>query len=114
MIREVERGHERLHPALPYCHGEVHWAGRREMARTVSDVLVRRIPALYLNRRAALAAAPAVAGILAREPGRDAAWEADQVEAMRRQVEACLPAPYGSPISGLSVGEAKADLRPGA
>lgn len=114
VIREVETGHEWLHPDLPYCRGEVHWAARREMARTVSDVLVRRIPALYLNRHAALAAAPAVAGILARELGRDSAWEAEQVEAMRRQVEACLPAPYGSPISAPSVGEAKADLCPGA
>ena len=97
VIREVENGHERLHPDLPYCRGEVHWAARHEMARTVSDVLVRRTPALILNRHAALASARAVARILQLELGRNAAWADAQVKALRRQVEACLPAPYGTP-----------------
>ena len=97
IVGEVENGHERLHPDLPYCRGEVHWAARHEMARTVSDVLVRRTPALILNRHAALASAPAVARILQLELGRAAAWADAQVKVLRRQVEACLPAPYGTP-----------------
>ena len=72
------------------------------MARTVSDVLVRRTPALILNRHAALASAPAVARILQLELGRDAAWADAQVEALRRQVEACLPASYGTPLAAAS------------
>ena len=106
VLREVEKGREWLHPDLPYCRGEVHWAARQEMARTVSDVLVRRMPALYLNRNAALSAAPDVASILAQELGRDAAWKAQQVETMRQQVGACLPAPYGKPIPASSGGQA--------
>jgi glycerol-3-phosphate dehydrogenase len=37
------------------------------MARTIEDVLARRTRALFLNARAALAAAPAVLEILTRE-----------------------------------------------
>jgi glycerol-3-phosphate dehydrogenase len=72
---------ERLHPALPYRAAEVVWAVRAEMARTVSDVLARRTRALFLNATAAVEMAPRVAELLARELGRDAAWDADQVRA---------------------------------
>jgi glycerol-3-phosphate dehydrogenase len=49
------------------------------MARTVDDVLARRTRALYLNARAAVEAAPAVAALLAAELGRDEAWQSQQV-----------------------------------
>jgi glycerol-3-phosphate dehydrogenase len=72
---------ERLHAALPYIAAEVVWAVRVEMARTVDDVLARRLRALFLNAAAAVEMAPKVAAILARERGRDAAWTAAQVRA---------------------------------
>ena len=72
-----------LHPALPYCGAEVVWAARFEMARTVEDVLARRTRALFLEARAAIDMAPKVAELLARELGRDVAWQRDQVEAFR-------------------------------
>jgi len=68
-----------LHPRLPTCPAEVLWAVRSEMARTVEDVLSRRTRALQLDARAAIEAAPAVAGLLARELGRDPAWIAAQL-----------------------------------
>ena len=71
---------ERLHPDLPYTAAEVVWAAREEMARTVEDVLARRTRALFLNARAALAMAPRVAALLAREQRRDAVWQASEVE----------------------------------
>jgi glycerol-3-phosphate dehydrogenase len=71
---------ERLHPSLPIFAAMVVWAVRHEMARTVDDVLARRIRALFLNARAAIEMAPKVAQLLAVELGRDAAWEAQQVE----------------------------------
>src|SRR5882724_7595369 len=69
-----------LHPALPYTGAEVLWAVRFELARTVEDVLARRIRALFLNARAALAMAPRVAGYMARELNRDGAWESQQTQ----------------------------------
>lgn len=84
-IRGLLRSHRahraRLHPALPVQEAEVLWHAREEMARTVEDVLARRTRALLLDARASIEAAPRVARLLARELGRDAAWEAAQVAA---------------------------------
>ncbi len=80
-----------LHPALPYCGAEITWAVREEMARTVEDVLARRTRALFLNARAAIEMAPSAAGLIARELGKDAAWERDQVEAFTRIAMNYLP-----------------------
>ncbi|MBX7214870.1 MAG: glycerol-3-phosphate dehydrogenase/oxidase [Thermoflexales bacterium] len=68
-----------LHEALPYRMGEVVWAVRQEMARTVEDVLARRTRSLLLDARASSSVAPAIAAVLAAELGRDAAWEREQV-----------------------------------
>jgi glycerol-3-phosphate dehydrogenase len=94
-IREMERG-ELLHPALPYTEAEVIWAARHEMARTVEDVLARRTRALMLNAMAARESAPRVSELLAEERGRDAAWQAAQVQAFGE-----LAAGYGlaGPVS---------------
>ncbi|HVQ29227.1 MAG TPA: glycerol-3-phosphate dehydrogenase/oxidase [Vicinamibacteria bacterium] len=70
-----------LHPSLPYCGAEVVWATRFEMARAVEDVLARRTRALFLNAEAALAMAPEVARLMARELGRGDEWVRDQVKA---------------------------------
>ncbi len=68
-----------LDAQLPYVEAEVVWAARREMARTVEDVLARRTRALFLNARAAIRMAPQVASILAKELGRDELWQREQV-----------------------------------
>ena len=68
-----------LHADLPTIAAEVVWAARCEMARTVEDVLARRTRALFLNARAALAMAPRVAELLARELGRGRRWEQEQL-----------------------------------
>ncbi|HXE15328.1 MAG TPA: glycerol-3-phosphate dehydrogenase/oxidase [Bryobacteraceae bacterium] len=68
-----------LRPELPYMEAEVIWAVRFEMARTIDDVLSRRTRALFLNAKAALGAAPRVAELMARELGKDAAWQQDQL-----------------------------------
>lgn len=73
-----------LHPRLPYRLAEVAWAARYEMARTVEDVLARRTRALFLDARAAIEAAPAVAACLASELGRDEAWRQSHLEAFRK------------------------------
>lgn len=68
-----------LHPELPYRAGEVVWAARQEMARTVEDALSRRTRALFLNARAAIAAAPGVAALLAAELRQGPEWASEQV-----------------------------------
>ncbi|HEV8524526.1 MAG TPA: glycerol-3-phosphate dehydrogenase/oxidase [Terriglobales bacterium] len=74
---------EPLHPTLPYCGAEVIWATRFEMARTLEDVLARRTRALFLNAKAAIAMAPRVAALIAKELERDEAWQAKEVNTFR-------------------------------
>lgn len=71
---------EKLHPRLPYLRGQAVWAARKEMARTVEDVLARRTRALILDARAAREAAPLVAALLAAEFGKGKDWEQAQVD----------------------------------
>lgn len=79
MMEQDESLRRRLHRALPIVAAQVVWAARQEVARTVDDVLARRTRALFLNARAAIDMAPAVAELLAAELARDKQWAADQV-----------------------------------
>ena len=80
----LERGEpqmaERIHPNLPVTRGQIVWAARYEMARTVEDALSRRTRALLLGAKASSEAAPLVAELLAKELGRDEAWQQEQVQ----------------------------------
>jgi glycerol-3-phosphate dehydrogenase len=83
----IEANHllgEKLDQQLPFTKAEVVWAVREEMARTVDDVLARRVRALFLDARAALAMTPKVAKIMAEELGKDDQWEKAQVEEFTR------------------------------
>jgi len=79
-----------LHPRLPYLRAEVAWGARHEMARTLEDVLARRTRALLLDARASAECAPLAARLLARELGRDEAWQKQQVDAYRALANAAL------------------------
>ena len=59
--------------------GQVVWAVRNEMARTVEDFLSRRTRMLILDARSSIEAAPVVADLMAQELGRDDAWASEQV-----------------------------------
>jgi glycerol-3-phosphate dehydrogenase len=61
--------------------GQVVWAARHEMARTVEDVLSRRTRSLLTNAQASVDVAPQVADLLADELDRDDAWAHTQVRA---------------------------------
>ncbi|MBE7538625.1 MAG: FAD-dependent oxidoreductase [Opitutaceae bacterium] len=79
LARMIPGADAKLHPDLPYIEAEVIWHARNEMARTVEDVLARRTRALVLDAAAAVAAAPRVASILAKEMGRDPGWVVRQL-----------------------------------
>jgi glycerol-3-phosphate dehydrogenase len=83
VLNEREGWADPLHPRLPYRRGEVVWAARHEMARSVDDVLARRTRALLLDARAAAEVAPDVAALLAEVLGRDDAWQPAQVDDFR-------------------------------
>ncbi|MBI2802661.1 MAG: glycerol-3-phosphate dehydrogenase/oxidase [Gammaproteobacteria bacterium] len=68
-------------------------AVRGEMARHVEDVLARRTRMLFLDARAAMTAAPAVAAIIARELGHSNAWEARELKSFAAVAATFLPQP---------------------
>lgn len=70
---------EKLHPDYDYTLAEVVWAIRHEMARTIDDVLSRRVRLLFLDARAAIAVAEKVAQLLAKELNHDQIWTKNQI-----------------------------------
>jgi len=71
---------KKLHKDLPFTKGEVLWAVRYEMARTVEDVLARRVRALFLDARVSIAMAEDVAKIMAKELNYNRKWIKNQVK----------------------------------
>lgn len=79
LIQENPGLAEKLHPDFKYRKAEVVWMVRNEMARTIEDVLSRRLRLLFLDAGAALLLAPLVAGIMKEELGKDEQWTALQI-----------------------------------
>lgn len=99
LAKENPEWGQKLHPKMPYFKVEVVWAVRHEMARTVEDVLARRVRALFLDAQAAIDMAPAVASILAQELGKGGDWENEQVNAFINVAKGYLLKPYKRPLS---------------
>ena len=66
---------------LNILKSQVAWAVRKEMARTVEDVLARRTRALFLDARESIRIAPEVAAIMAKELKQENEWINKQTEA---------------------------------
>lgn len=81
---------KKLHEDFEFTIGHVIWALRKEMARTVDDVLARRIRALFLNAKASVAMAPLVAEIMADELHKDKKWEEKQVHEYTEMAKAYI------------------------
>lgn len=71
---------EILSETLPLRKSQVVWAVKHEMARTVEDMLARRVRGLFLDSSESLRIAPTVASIMAKELGKDNKWVEDQIE----------------------------------
>ena len=69
----------RLVSTHEHIEAEVIWAVRNEMARTVEDVLARRLRILFLDANASMLAAPRVAELMAMELNQDDEWKSNQL-----------------------------------
>ena len=63
---------------------QVVWAVREEMARTVEDIISRRVRCLLLDAREAILIAPIVADIMAKELNKDETWQKQQVDSFSK------------------------------
>ena len=90
LIREDKAYGKQLHPAMTTVAGEVLWAVRHEMARTIEDFLSRRTRALLLDAKASMEMAPKVAELMARELRRDKTWQDHQISAYKKLAKGYL------------------------
>jgi len=90
LIREDKTYGKPLHPRMATVAGEVIWAARHEMARTIEDFLSRRTRVLVLDARASMEMAPQVAELMARELGRDKTWQDHQISAYKKLAKGYL------------------------
>ncbi|MCX2739799.1 glycerol-3-phosphate dehydrogenase/oxidase [Pontibacter anaerobius] len=85
---------KKLHKNFSYIHAEVVWAVRHEMARTVEDVLARRLRVLFLDAKAAIDMAPQVSALMADELGTNEEWQQEQVKNFTELANHYLLEPY--------------------
>nr|WP_321222229.1 glycerol-3-phosphate dehydrogenase/oxidase [uncultured Psychroserpens sp.] len=79
LIKEQPNLSERLHERLQFTKAEVVFAVRHEMARTIEDVLARRVRVLFLDAKAAIEIAPIVGEIIRGELNQTDDWRAQQI-----------------------------------
>ncbi len=84
---------KKLHSDFPHIFAEVIWFIRFEMARTVEDILARRLRILFLNAQVAIDIAPEIAEILGKELGKDSHWEQMQLAEFGAIATNYLPTP---------------------
>ena len=77
--QENSKYQEKVSSHFDYTYGEVAWAVRYEMARTLDDVLARRVRLLFVDAKEALKVAPAVAKFMALELNKPNSWVEEQV-----------------------------------
>lgn len=79
LIKENSTLSEKLHPNLKFIKAEVVWAVREEMARTIEDVLARRVRALFLDAKASMEMSEEVARLMAKDLGWNEARIAEEL-----------------------------------
>lgn len=94
---------QKLHPEFPHIVAEVIWFIRYEMARTVEDILARRLRMLFLNAQAAIETAPKVANILKKELQKEESWEKQQLKNFQEIALNFLPQKIKQPTSNKNI-----------
>jgi glycerol-3-phosphate dehydrogenase len=97
-IRELIRKNptlaEPLSPQNYFKKAQVVWAVREEMARTIEDVLARRLRVLFLDAKMAIDMAPMVAEIMAGELNKNKGWQRNQLHEFVNLANNYLLKPY--------------------
>lgn len=89
---------EKLHADFDHIGAEVVWAVRHEMARTVEDVLARRLRILFLDAAKSIEMAPKVAAIMAEHLAKDEKWVTAQLSLYGKLAKGYLTDEYEAVI----------------
>lgn len=73
-----------IHPRHPFLEGEILYAVREEMARTLVDVLARRLRLTFLDKAAVKESAARVADIMAEELKWDARLRSERLDELKK------------------------------
>ena len=87
MIKADRSLGERIDSELPYVWAEVDFAAKHDLARTVEDVLARRVPLLLVSRDQGLGVCERVAARLAAIHGWVQAALGDMLDEYKAEVE---------------------------
>jgi glycerol-3-phosphate dehydrogenase len=85
-IAEAPTLGERLDNELPYVWAEIEFAAKHDLARTVEDVLARRVPLLLVSRDQGLGVCERVADVLGTLLGWSPAQRTQMLEEFRAEV----------------------------
>jgi glycerol-3-phosphate dehydrogenase len=102
LAAELAELSEPVHPHHGAIGAEVVFAVRREFARRLDDVMVRRLALVYETPDAGVAAIPTVASIMARELGWDETRQREEIQRFEHflaSVPHARPAPNPDPGS---------------
>jgi glycerol-3-phosphate dehydrogenase len=77
---------ERIDPELPYVWAEIEFAATHDLARTVEDVLARRVPLLLVSRDQGLGVCERVGDVLGAQLGWSAAQRQQMLDEYRAEV----------------------------
>jgi glycerol-3-phosphate dehydrogenase len=77
---------ERIDPELPYVWAEIEFAATHDLARTVEDILARRVPLLLVSRDSGLSICERVADILGTLHSWGPAQRAQMLDEYRAEV----------------------------
>lgn len=94
LIKEKPELGDRLHPAFPILKAEVVWVTKMEMARTIEDVLARRIRLLFLDAKAAIEVSEETARLMAIVLKENDVWQKRQIDNFIQVASNYLPKPY--------------------
>lgn len=80
-----------IHPEKKSRVGEIIWAVRHEMARTVEDFLSRRTRHLLLDAKTSIEMAPVVAEYMAKELKKGKSWKKSQIAEYEKIAQNYIP-----------------------
>ncbi|MGY5353312.1 glycerol-3-phosphate dehydrogenase/oxidase [Wenyingzhuangia sp. IMCC45467] len=70
---------EKIHPNHPYLKVQIVWAVQKEDAKTIEDILARRIRLLFLDAKASIEATETVATIMQQLLNKSNKWKENEI-----------------------------------
>ncbi len=87
LSEKIENGNEVISKAQKIIKAQIVWAVKNEMALNIEDFLSRRTRLLLLDQKEAIQIAPIVAEIMAKELGKDEAWQKNEIDNFKKIAE---------------------------